>query len=517
MRTNTGPTIADNMPVLVGCAQITQSESDPAVARSPMALTADAASAALIDTGAADALLDQLDTIAVIRAFSDTSWRFACPFGQIGNPPQSLAGRLEAGNAKRLIYTEAGGNMPQWCVNRLGEMIARGEVGSALIAGGEALASQKAAQRAGLDLDWAEPAGDKPQSWGEARRGWSDLEDRHGMRGAIYAYPLFEQAIRGAMGRSMPEHQAALGQLLAHFACVAAGNPLADRRDGFSATRIAQAGPDNPYIGFPYTRLMNANAFIDQSAALILTSVGRARSLGIPRDRWVFLHGYADAHDHWFVSDRRDLHSSPAMTAVFAATLKMAGVSIDQIDLFDLYSCFSSAVEVACSSLGLQSDDPRGLTITGGLPYFGGPGNNYVTHSIAQMMLELRQRPGKLGLVTANGNYLTKHSAGVYSTEPPAGIRPAPANLQPALDRGERPPVVELADGAAHVETWTVMNDRQGPSQAIVIGRLSGGERFIANTPEDGDLLHMMQERDLLGVAGRVSNDGTVNSFVPHL
>ncbi|MGH1358937.1 MAG: acetyl-CoA acetyltransferase [Burkholderiaceae bacterium] len=517
MGIKTEQTVDDNMPVLVGCSQLTQTESDPALAQSPMALTADAAFAALRDTGIGDTMLAQLDTIAVIRSFSDTSWRFACPFGQVSNPPASLAGRLGASSAARLIYTEAGGNMPQWCVNRLGEMISRGEVGSALIAGGEALATQKAAQRAGLALDWAEETGGKAQSWGVPRRGWSDLEDRHGMRGAIYAYPLFEQAIRGALGRSLAAHQSALGELLAHFAAVAAANPLADRRDGFSANEISQAHAGNPYIGFPYTRLMNANAFIDQSAALIMTSVGRARALGIPRDRWVFLHGYADAHDHWFVTDRRDFHSSPAMTAVFAAALEMADVSIDQIDQLDLYSCFSSAVEVACSSLGIASNDSRGLTITGGLPYFGGPGNNYVTHSIAQMMTELRQRPGKLGLVTANGNYLTKHSAGVYSTEPPAGLLPAPADLQPALDQGESPVVVPLADGTAQVETWTVMNDRQGPSQAIVIGRLSGGERFIANTPEDADLLHLMQNQDLLGVSGRVSHDGTTNLFVPQI
>ncbi len=337
------------------------------------------------------------------------------------------------------------------------------------------------------------------------------------MRGAIYAYPLFEQAIRGAKGRTLAEHQQAIGELLAHFAAVAAANPLADRREAYTAEQIAQARPDNPYIGFPYTRLMNANAFIDQSAGLLMTSVGRAKSMGIARDRWVFLHGYADAHDHWYITDRENLYSSPAMRKVFGAALEMANVSISQIDQLDLYSCFSSAVEVACASLGIGTNDPRGLTITGGLPYFGGPGNNYVTHSIAQMMVEMRQRPATLGMVTANGNYLTKHSAGIYSTEPPAGPHRAPPELQPELDRGERPAVVELANGAAEVESWTVMNDRQGPRQAIVIGRLSGGERFIANSPPDQDLLQQMRTNDLLGLRGRVSNDGQLNQFVPDL
>ena len=211
-----------------------------------------------------------------------------------------------------------------------------------------------------------------------------------------------------------------MGTLLARFAAVAAANPLADRRGGYSAETIATPAPDNKFIAHPYTRLMSANAFIDQGAAFIVTSVAKARTLGI-------------APDHWHVTERRDLHSSPAMQRVFAQAFDMAGCTLADIGVLDIYSCFASAVEVACDALGLAQDDPRGLTVTGGLPYFGGPGNNYVTHSIAEMVQRVRAQPGIKGLVTANGNYLTKHSAGIYSTEPPA--RPfAPAD--PALLRG---------------------------------------------------------------------------------
>ena len=154
------------------------------------------------------------------------------------------------------------------------------------------------------------------------------MEDRHRMAGAIFAYPLFENGIRRHLNRSVPEHLGAVGKLFAHFAQVAKANPLADRRQGFSAEQIATVGPDNPYIGFPYTKLMNSNAFIDQAAAIILTSVGKARELGIPQARWVYLHGCADAHDHWYISDRHNYHSSPAMRIVARETLEMAGVGM---------------------------------------------------------------------------------------------------------------------------------------------------------------------------------------------
>src|SRR5690606_3538732 len=178
-------------------------------------------------------------------------------------------------------YTHPGGNMPQWCVNRLFEMVVRGECEAALITGGEALATQKAAERAKLHLDWAEDPGGEPEVWGVDKRGWSDMEQRHRMAGAISAYPLFENGIRGHHKRSIPEHLAAMGKLFAHFAAVAKTNPLADRRAGYSAETIAAVSADNPYIGFPYTKLMNANAYIDQAAALVLTSVAKAKALGI--------------------------------------------------------------------------------------------------------------------------------------------------------------------------------------------------------------------------------------------
>jgi acetyl-CoA C-acetyltransferase len=511
--------MADDLtPILIGAGQITQREADPQAALSPLDLTAAAAKAAAEDAGGGQRLIEALDTIVAIRSFSDTSWRFASPFGGSKNPPKSIADRIGATNAGRLVYTWPGGNMPQWCVNRLFEMVTRGDVGAALIAGGESLSTQKAAQRASIALDWNEDPGGTFEHWGVETRGWNDVEDRHRMAGAIFAYPLFENAIRGHRGRTIDEHLGDMGRLFARFAAVAAENPLADRRQGFSAEEIATVSDTNPFIGFPYTKLMNSNAFIDQAAALILTSVGKARALGIPEEKWVYLHGCGDAYDHWYISDRINHHSSPAMRAVAAETLEMAGCSLDDIAAFDLYSCFPSAVEIGAQELGLAEDDPRGLTVTGGLPYFGGPGNNYVTHSIAEMMARVRARPGMKGMVTANGNYVTKQSGGIYSTEPPAkAFQPKdPAIYQAAINTAKGPDVVEAASGPARIETYTVMHDRSGPSYAILFGRDAEDRRFIANTPDDKALLTDMTARDYLGATGTVhTNDDGINIFAP--
>ena len=506
------------IPILVGTGQVTQREPDPALALSPMDLTATSGRKAAEDSGAGAALLKSLDTIVLLRSFSDTSWRFICPFGKYANPPRSLANRLGLENSTRLIYTHPGGNMPQWCVNRMFEMITRGEMEAGMIAGGEALATQKNAQRGGLKLDWNEDPGGSFEEWGVDKRGWSDIEDRHRMAGAIFAYPMFENAIRGDKGRSISEHSLEMSRLFSNFASVAANNPLADRRQGFTAKQIATVSSYNPYIGFPYTKLMNSNAFIDQSAAIILTSVAKAKELGIPKEKWVYLHGCADAYDHWYLSDRINFHSSPAMSKVAQEAFEMADCTLADIDALDLYSCFPSAVQIACDEMGVSLDDPRGLTITGGLPYFGGPGNNYVTHSIAEMINKVRAQPGIKGLVTANGNYVTKQSAGIYSAEPaekPFAPKD-PSIYQAEINSQKGPSVTEFANGDASIETYTIMHDRKGPSFGILFGRLSDGSRFIANTPDDVELMLSMTLEDYLGVSGKVKCVEGVNVFKPN-
>ena len=505
------------VPVLVGSGQITQREPDPSRGLPPIDLTASAVYKAADDSGAGRTLLKALDTIVVVRSFSDTSWRFTCPFGTYSNPPKSLANRIKAENVQRLVYTHPGGNMPQWCVNRMFEMITRGELEAAVIAGGESLATQKGAERAGLELDWSEDPGGSCDTWGIETRGWSDMEDRHKMAGAIFAYPMIENAIRGNRGRTIEQHGLEMGKLFSRFAKVAKGNPLADRRQGFTAEQISSVNPNNPYIGFPYTKLMNSNAFIDQAAAIILTSAKKARELGIPEKKWVYLHGCADAYDHWYLSDRINFHSSPAMSKVAREALEMAECSLGDVDALDLYSCFPSAVQIACDEMGINPDDPRGLTVTGGLPYFGGPGNNYVTHSIAEMMDTVREKPGSRGLVTANGNYITKQSAGIYSTEPPnKPFKPKdPKIYQAEIDAARGPRVTEVAYGKATIETYTIMHDRIGPSFGILFGRLPDNSRFIANTLGDPTLLADMTAEDYLGAKGTVSSSDGVNVFTP--
>jgi acetyl-CoA C-acetyltransferase len=195
----------------------------------------------------------------------------------------------------------------------------------------------------------------------------------------------------------------------------------------------------------------------------------------------------------------------------------MAGMGLDDVTAIDLYSCFPSAVEVACAELGLRENDPRGLTVTGGLPFFGGPGNNYSMHGIAEMVGRLRGKPDEVGLVTANGGYLSKHSMGLYSAQPVEGDwrREDPASYQAALTARPKPAVVEEANGNATIETYTVVfDDQAAPRLGIVVGRLDDGRRFLANiAPDDRTLLGSLVREDGVGTRGRVARENGTNVF----
>jgi acetyl-CoA C-acetyltransferase len=506
-------------PILVGCGQITDTKGPPTSERSLVQFCAEAANLALEDTQAGvggHTLGHEIDTIAVLEFFSDISPRFRSPYGRSSNPPKSVARRLHS-HPRQLLYSHSGGNMPQYLVNRFAEEIANGETELALVCGAELLRSSQNARRSDLALDWNEDPGEEPTRIGDKRFGYSDEEARHDLRAAIHFYPLLENAIRAGLKRDVPSHMAAMGRLFHRLAAVARDNPLATRREGYSAERLATVSDDNRWICFPYPRLMNANAMIDQAAAVLVTSVGKAREWGIPPERWVFLHGCADGTDTWVVSERARLDMSPAIRGCNRLALDMAGKTLADVSAFDLYSCFPSAVEVAMKEIGIAEDDPRPISVTGGLPFFGGPGNNYVTHSIAEMMNVVRRRPGSFGMVTANGMYLTKHSAGLYSTTPVEGRwrRQDPGKLQAELDAGARRTVNPAPQGAGTIETYCVAYGKDAPEKAYVFGRLDcSNERFVAMTAEPA-LLADMLTREQLGRRITVSQQDGRNIFRP--
>ena len=496
----------DRRPVLVGAAQLVQRDAELAELLSPLDMLEAVARGAAEDAGVGPRLLDQVDTLAAVDG---VLWRPK-------NAPAMLAERLGS-KPRRAWVTAIGGEMPLVLVNHLAREIAAGRIGVALVAGAHNLRSYRRFQKARQRMDWPKSDAADAERIGENRRGSSKLEVDYGLRMPTEVYPMFENALRARRGLDLVAHSRRIGQLMSRFSKVAAGNPHAWFPVERSAEEIATATDDNRMIAFPYTKYMNAVMETDQAAALLLTSAATARELGVPEDRMVHWWGGASAiEEKWYPSERLSLSESSAMRRASSEALAEAGVDVAGLTHFDLYSCFPVAVELGIEALGLAEDDPRGFTVTGGLPYAGGPGNNYTVHALASMLERLREQPGGTGLVTGNGWYLTKHAATVLASAPceaDSWQEQAVPELGP--EPGE-PAATAPARGEGRLEAYTVLYDRDGaPVRGIVLGTSSEGRRFLANTPEDSALLEDFAAQEEVGRAGRLRHQDGVNVFEP--
>jgi acetyl-CoA C-acetyltransferase len=479
-------------PVLVGAGQVTN-RGDRLV--DPLILMEEAARLALADSGAAVGA--RLQSVQVVNLLS---WSYPAP-------ADALARRLGLPDGERLSTT-IGGNTPQWLMARACDAIASGAVDGILIAGAETMDSAKRAREEGVAAYGGAQGGEATETVvGDGRSGIGPAELAAGLMAPAALYPLFESALAARAGRSPDEQRAFLGRLLAPMTEVAAALPeLAWFPEVRSAEEISTVTTDNRLVGEPYTKRMNSIIQVDQGAALLLLSAGAAEAAGVARDRWVFPWSAAECNDVFLPSERPDVSRSPGIAAAARAALAAAWRGIDDVALLDLYSCFPCAMQMSAEALGIDVFDARGLTVTGAMPYFGGPGNNYVTHSIAVMADRCRQAPDAIGLVSGLGWYVTKHAVGLYSASPPPqGWRHADCSAEQAAIDATAVPVAADASGPAVVEAMTVVHDRRsGPASAPVFARLGDGRRVVA-VAADPALPAAVSGTSLVGATVRVA------------
>lgn len=485
-------------PVIIGVGQHLQRIDDPLQAMAPAPFIAEAVRAAVTDAG-----LSSVPAADSVRVVSFLSWRYR-------DPARYIAAELGI-DPRETVATTMGGNSPQSLINATALEIQDGSVDIVVLCGGETSRTRKRARAAGVELPWPTIPEDVAPSriMGEELVMNHEFELSRRIVAPIQVYPIFETALRAKAGRSIAEHNVHLGRLWSGFSEVAAGNPYAWIRSPLTPEQVTTTGPHNRMIGLPYTKVMNSNNDVDQSAAIIMCSVEAAQRLGVARDKWVFPVAGTDCHEHKYFSERQDFTSTPAVELGGRTVLDLARTSIDEIEVIDLYSCFPSAVQLGAASLGLSLD--RQLTRTGGLSFAGGPWNNYVMHAVATVVGDLRSRPGEKGLVWANGGYATKHAFGIYSTTPPEhGFRHA--YPQDAIDALPRRGAVDIGDSAGPVtiEGYTVMHDRNGdPERAIAACLLPAGTRAWG-TSEDPGTATAMCDGEWVGRAVRLDDQGSI-------
>ncbi|MEL6723490.1 MAG: acetyl-CoA acetyltransferase [Pseudomonadota bacterium] len=495
------------MPVLVGVGQVTDhwdGTAGPDGAPSPKSLCVDASKIALADAGIS---ASKIDTLAVVRIFEDSVPGDRHPHGHNTNLPGTIARDIGA-TPTRAIYAAVGGQSPQQLANEMAAQIYAGEIECALVTGSEANKASKAARKHGVKIDWADGDDLAVEDRGMGEMLLSRPEIKHGIIAPAYFYALFENAMAARDGQTRSERRAEMSDLFAKFAAVAAGHPHAQfDTSSFDASFLATPSKANYPFADPFLKWHIAQDAVNQSGAFLMMSEDKADALGIAAEKRVYLHGSGEASDD-FISERPVLDGSWAMQTAIERALAQAGTDSNAIAAFDLYSCFPCAVFSSMAVLGIDhKTETRPLTVTGGLPFFGGPGNNYSMHGLVSMTEWLRERPGESGLVLANGGWMTKEAVGIWSTTRPDPFTPVETMAKPSEKVAL---VAEPVSGT--VETYTVTYGRDGPMSGIVFGRTESGARFIAAAAPEA-MPRLLEEVSPVGLVVAVTSEDERNTF----
>jgi acetyl-CoA C-acetyltransferase len=485
-------------PCIIGVAQRTV-HPGTGPSPEPLALWDEVTRRAAQDAHAKGDVLAAADSLQIVYCMA---WSYDAPVDR-------LADSLGI-NPKHRLYSGIGGTTPQLLVDDAAEAIIRGEMDLAVITGAEALETKRQAKKAGERVQWSFKAENPPPFPFEAP--FHPSETAHNVFQAWLTFPVFDVARRARLGVAPDAYRQAIAELLAPMSKVAASNYYAWFPKERSVDELRDATPANRMVGYPYTKYEISVMDVDMAATVIVASHAKADELGVPMEQRVYLRGWCYATDPVYLAEHRDLFRSPAMVAASAEAFRCAATSIDNVAHIDLYSCFASSVHLACDALGIKGDDPRGLTVTGGLPFAGGAGSNYMLHSIAAMVDVLRADPGSQGVVSGVGMHMTKHCYAVYSTTPGDVVVPDQKLVQQSLDVRGPVPITDQHNGPVTIASYTVAHGRDGaPEWGLVIGDLGDGSRAYGKV-DDVALLAEMEASEFVGATvALVPADGGVN------
>jgi acetyl-CoA C-acetyltransferase len=465
-----------------------------------------------VGTASGGAEATELMSRALISAIDDAGCPSLAPaIDRVAVPQGTWAYRDPA----RLVATGAGapgarthlvelGIPQQTLIDDALRSILAGESEVAVVVGGEAKRWARERERAGGSSETVQD--DVEPDLVQRRPGplLEPVEVANRLWDPVLQYAMIENAIRRADGQDLADHLRDVAALWAGFNRVAGSNSEAAFPEPMSAEQIATPSPANRPLAFPYNRWHASQWTVDQAAALVFCSVGTARRLGVPADRWVFpLVGLESSHALSLLRRSRP-DTWPAMGVLGGAAAVRVGRPLAEAEFVELYSCFPAAVRVQQRELMLDSS--RVPTVTGGMAFAGGPFNNFVFQATAAVVRRLRAEPGSLGVVTTVSGLLTKPGIGVWSAEPD-GMPPLLADLAgeaaAATEAVEAVETMEGYAGGGTVVTYTVTYDGLDPVRLLVVCDTEDGRRCVA-VSEDPELARQAVGSELVGVSGRI-------------
>jgi acetyl-CoA C-acetyltransferase len=464
------PSLApDRIPVIVGVGEFSDHPAELTAGLEPIDLMVKALRLAEQDSGGK--LLAEVQSLDIINFLS---WRYH-------DPAALLCERLGIAPA-HAYYGPVGGESPIRYIHEAAKRIARGECSVAAICGGEAQSTVTKAERTGVSLPWTPFAHDAPVPL----RGASfqkPMATTLGVAKPVTVYPIYEAASAAYWGQTPREALAESGHLWSVYSSVASQNPNAWLKRAVPAEEIVTPTSDNRLIAWPYTKLMVANPSVNQSAAILVTSLAKAREAGIADDKMIHIWGGASAEEPRDYLERDQFHQSHAQNAVLGSVMDMVEGDGTAFDAIELYSCFPTVPKMARRTLKLGPDVQP--TVTGGLTFFGAPLNAYMAHAACAMVRKLRSG-GKLGLLYGQGGFVTKHHGLILSPQAPRAALAQETSVQAEADRNRQPapPFVTEASGTGKVESFTVIYGRGAAAEhGVVMLRTAENARTLARIP----------------------------------
>ena len=482
----------ERIPVIIGVGQVNDRPADPDEGLDSLGLMVAALRVAAEDAGVP---LAEIDSLAIVDQIS---------FHSLGKLPEPLAAAIGASPAINYQSAAPHGDTPVRLLNEAANRIGAGEVKLAAIVGAEAL--RTAAGRA------AKAASGEDKSYNAIRkvatRREPDYAQKHGLAAPVDVYPLYENATRAAWGQSLAEALGESAEIWSHFSEVAAANEGAWIRKPATPADILRVDERNRPIAFPYSKLMVANSSVNQGAGFLVASLAEARRRGISEDRLIYVGMGAAAKEPASILRRDRYTGSVSMETSINRTLALNGMTAQDFDFVELYSCFPCVPKMARRTLGWPVDRPA--TVFGGLTFGGGPIANYMSHAIVSMVEKLR-REGRYGFLFANGGFATDNHCIVLGKEPIAAASfPQDFDYQAEAEakRGPVPDLVEDYAGPATIESYTVFYGRDGaPRAGVVVARTPEGRRTLAHVDVgDTAMLAFLTDgaKEPVGTAGEV-------------
>ena len=487
-----------NMPCIIGVAQKTW-RLEQGDAPQPLQQWDEVARQAASDCGNAE-VLSKIDDINVIYSLS---WNY-------DDAPTQLATQLGITGPFKKRLSGLSGTSPQKFLHDAAEHIMQGKSSVALVVGGEALATKKKAKKEDRKLPWPKPQSKPVMPFDDP---FHPSEVAHQIFQAYLTFAMLDSARRHQKHLSLQQNREQQCEMMAKLSQVAAHHPDAWFPKAHTAASLLHTEGSNRLVAYPYSKLQMAFMDVDMAAALLVTSHEKADELGIAPEKRVYLHGWSYAREPVHLAERPELWHSPAMEIASEQALQMAAISSQSLTHLDLYSCFPASLNFARDALGINDQDPRSLTVTGGLPYFGGPGNNYTAHALVSMTETLRRHPGDFGLVNGVGMHLTNHSFGIYSTSIPqrALLAPDYQKAQHYVESYGKKPIESEAGGEGTVVAYSIIYGAD-KNTAYAICELTNGNRCYAIC-DDQQLVARMQQEEWVGKVVTLRCENKINHF----